>query len=258
MNALASSLEYLVPRWRRDTTLSDMMNFVGLDTTSDVEEEGEDDGIRSSNSSASLLSTASNRTNMSDTQVIITPKVRSGSATNQDRPTRRIKRIESYGDLIEVKSITAAVRFQNICVTLDRPTAFQSCASSIKNSFLCAAKRKNKNVDSNDVPLLIEDQEKMKNKSKKDKPKMILKNVSGNLRPYRVCGVMGPSGCGKTTLLSAIANRLHAPARMSKGHIMLNGKKCETKEGGLPLDVLGFVPQEDIMLRELTVRQVLW
>ena len=87
---------------------------------------------------------------------------------------------------------------------------------------------------------------------------MILKNVSGNLRPYRLCGVMGPSGCGKTTLLSAIANRLHAPARMSKGEILLNNKRVHTKEGGLPLDVLGFVPQEDIMLRELTVRQVLW
>ena len=69
---------------------------------------------------------------------------------------------------------------------------------------------------------------------------------------------MGPSGCGKTTLLSAIANRLHAPARMSGGDIFLNNERCNTKEGGLPLDVLGFVPQEDIMLRELTVRQVLW
>ena len=59
-NALTSSLEYLVPRWRRDTTLSDVMAFVGL------ERDVEDSGMRSSNSSASLISTGSARTNTSD------------------------------------------------------------------------------------------------------------------------------------------------------------------------------------------------
>ena len=116
----------------------------------------------------------------------------------------------------------------------------------------CANLKQSKN--DNETALL----ENQRDVPKKKKTKTILKNVSGNLRPYRLCGVMGPSGCGKTTLLSAIANRLHAPARMSGGDIFLNNERCNTKEGGLPLDVLGFVPQEDIMLRELTVRQVLW
>ena len=120
-NALTSSLEYLVPRWRRDTTLSEsVMAFIGL------ENEEEDSGMRSSNSSASLISTASTRTNTSDIHLTISPK---SKEEKQDGPplTSRIKRIESYGDLIEAKEITAAVRFQNVCVTLDRPTMFQSC-----------------------------------------------------------------------------------------------------------------------------------
>jgi hypothetical protein len=258
-SALTSSLEYLVPRWRRDTTLGDVMSFVGLGVDEDEgeDEEENNDGIRSSNSSASLISTASARTNTSDVHVTISsPSIGVGSSKkNEDEPPliSRIKRIESYGDLIEAKEVTAAVRFQNICVTLDRPTAFQACTTSVSKilSSCCGAMKKKKD---NETALLEHDEER----KNKHKPKMILKNVSGNLRPYRLCGVMGPSGCGKTTLLSAIANRLHAPARMSKGEILLNNKRVHTKEGGLPLDVLGFVPQEDIMLRELTVRQVLW
>ena len=153
-------------------------------------------------------------------------------------PFRRIKRIESYGDLIETKEITAAVRFQNVCVTLDRPTTLQSCTASVSKILSrCCSKIKKEKGD-NETALLQNHSDSI-TKKKKKKKKMILKNVSGNLRPYRLCGVMGPSGCGKTTLLSAIANRLHAPARMSGGDIYLNNERCNTKEGGLPLDVLG-------------------
>jgi ABC-type multidrug transport system ATPase subunit len=82
-----------------------------------------------------------------------------------------------------------------------------------------------------------------------------LRHVNGELRPGRLCAVMGPSGCGKTTFLSALSNKIHGGGRVL-GDTYVNGSKMDKATGiGNFNKVIGFVPQEDTMLRELSTKQ---
>ncbi|KAF9913217.1 hypothetical protein BX616_010139 [Lobosporangium transversale] len=78
----------------------------------------------------------------------------------------------------------------------------------------------------------------------------IIKNISGRLIAGRTCAVMGPSGAGKTTFLSILAGKV----AKTDGIIKVNGKEQTLS---LWKKLIGFVPQEDIMLSELTVREIL-
>ncbi len=81
--------------------------------------------------------------------------------------------------------------------------------------------------------------------------KKVLNNVTGGFRSGRVTAVMGPSGCGKTTLISALSNRLGLGTRVT-GTTFING----SPESSTALhDVMGFVPQDDIMYEDLTVKE---
>lgn len=81
---------------------------------------------------------------------------------------------------------------------------------------------------------------------------IVLEGVTGVLRNSQVTAVMGPSGSGKTTFLSALAGRVSYGALVGK--TFLNGR-----EVALPRfqRSIGFVPQEDVMYRDLTVRETL-
>ena len=61
---------------------------------------------------------------------------------------------------------------------------------------------------------------------------------------------MGPSGAGKTTLLNTLMGKVD-PSFKQTGELRINDKLCNIKDFRA---VIGFVPQEDIMMRELTVR----
>ncbi|KAG0252583.1 hypothetical protein BG011_006907 [Mortierella polycephala] len=78
----------------------------------------------------------------------------------------------------------------------------------------------------------------------------VLKNVSGILRSGRTCAIMGPSGSGKTTLISMLTSKI----AKDEGRILVNGQQEDLSHYR---KLIGFVPQEDIMLRELTVHDVL-
>jgi energy-coupling factor transporter ATP-binding protein EcfA2 len=80
----------------------------------------------------------------------------------------------------------------------------------------------------------------------------ILKNVSGVLFASSLTCIMGPSGCGKTTLLTAIAGRTQN-GKIS-GSIKVNDVEQTIERFRT---VVGFVPQDDTMIRTLTVRQIL-
>ena len=81
----------------------------------------------------------------------------------------------------------------------------------------------------------------------------VLKDVSGELRHGCVTALMGPSGCGKTTLMTLLAGRL----RPSRGKIThsLGGRPCNPRAFRR---LQGFVPQNDVMIEALTVKEQLW
>lgn len=78
--------------------------------------------------------------------------------------------------------------------------------------------------------------------------KTILDDISLSLRPGEFVGILGPSGAGKTTFLKA----LNGYSKPSCGHVLINGTSFyQTYE--MFRDVIGYVPQDDILHTELTV-----
>ena len=79
---------------------------------------------------------------------------------------------------------------------------------------------------------------------------VIMKDVSGFFKMGKVTAIMGPSGAGKSTLFSLLTGKIPK----SKGTILLNGKKQDLSKYK---KLVGFVPQDDVMHRELTVNNIL-
>jgi ABC-type multidrug transport system ATPase subunit len=82
--------------------------------------------------------------------------------------------------------------------------------------------------------------------------KKVMEGVCGEIKSGTVTAVMGPSGAGKTTFLATLAGRAHYGKKT--GRLLINGKEGELTDYS---DIVGFVPQEDIMVRSLSVRELL-
>jgi ABC-type multidrug transport system ATPase subunit/pSer/pThr/pTyr-binding forkhead associated (FHA) protein len=80
----------------------------------------------------------------------------------------------------------------------------------------------------------------------------ILSDISLTLPPGSFTAIIGPSGAGKSTLLSALSGA----RRTSRGEVLLNGADVHRGFEALKAS-LGYVPQDDIVHRELTVAQSL-
>ena len=78
----------------------------------------------------------------------------------------------------------------------------------------------------------------------------VLKSVSGEIQSSRMTAIMGPSGAGKTTFMNVLCGKVSR----TSGELRISGKEAEASQFK---KLIGFVPQDDIMLRELTVREVL-
>ncbi|KXZ44813.1 hypothetical protein GPECTOR_62g928 [Gonium pectorale] len=66
---------------------------------------------------------------------------------------------------------------------------------------------------------------------------------------------MGPSGCGKSTLIKLISGRM-VPAKHVKTSFDLRGERQETGLAEARLRRrIGYVPQEDVLHANLTVRE---
>ncbi|KAJ3038987.1 hypothetical protein HDV00_012746 [Rhizophlyctis rosea] len=78
----------------------------------------------------------------------------------------------------------------------------------------------------------------------------IMRGVSGELKSGRTCAIMGPSGAGKTTFVTLLTGKMSR----STGTVYVNNTKEELSKYK---KLIGYVPQEDVMLRELTVRDIL-
>lgn len=79
----------------------------------------------------------------------------------------------------------------------------------------------------------------------------ILSGVTGKFEHSRVSAIMGPSGAGKSTFLSVIMGKAAAMGTVT-GHVTVNGRDMHPRE---LKGIVGFVPQEDIVHEDLTVRE---
>lgn len=79
------------------------------------------------------------------------------------------------------------------------------------------------------------------------------RNININEGHGRLIGIMGASGAGKTTLLNVLAG-IENP---SKGEVKINGINLHTQREKME-GVIGYIPQDDLLIEELTVFQNLY
>ncbi|MCD7937953.1 MAG: ATP-binding cassette domain-containing protein, partial [Tannerellaceae bacterium] len=76
-------------------------------------------------------------------------------------------------------------------------------------------------------------------------------NFSFDLQSGQLVAIMGGSGVGKSTLLGIMNGNIQP----QEGAVTINGFSLETPEARR---LIGFVPQDDLLIEELTVYQNLW
>jgi ABC transport system ATP-binding/permease protein len=84
-------------------------------------------------------------------------------------------------------------------------------------------------------------------------PIRLLDDVSLAIEPCEFVGLLGPSGAGKSTLMDAMNGS--RPAQ--QGHVLLNSADLYEEFASLRSSI-GYVPQEDILHRQLTVKECLY
>ncbi|KAL0362710.1 UNVERIFIED_CONTAM: ABC transporter G family member 9 [Sesamum calycinum] len=89
------------------------------------------------------------------------------------------------------------------------------------------------------------------NRKTNSEEKLVLKGITGVVRPGEMLAMLGPSGSGKTTLLTALGGRL-ASGHLG-GTITYNGKPFSTTMKRNT----GFVTQDDVLYPHLTVTETL-
>ena len=85
----------------------------------------------------------------------------------------------------------------------------------------------------------------------KGKPRRILDNVDGWIKPGTLTALMGVSGAGKTTLLDCLANR-RVGVGIVTGEMLVDGKVCDQSFQRKT----GYAQQQDLHLETSTVREV--
>lgn len=80
-----------------------------------------------------------------------------------------------------------------------------------------------------------------------------LKKLSLSARSGELTGIMGGSGSGKSTLLKVLNGSL----KPASGDIFINGHNLHKDKEKLK-GIIGYVPQDDLLIDELTVYQNLW
>jgi ABC-type multidrug transport system ATPase subunit/pSer/pThr/pTyr-binding forkhead associated (FHA) protein len=85
------------------------------------------------------------------------------------------------------------------------------------------------------------------------KPKVLVDDISLVVKPRELIGLLGPSGAGKSTLMNA----LNGFVRPTGGQVLYNGVNLYDNLASLK-STIGYVPQEDIVHRQLSVRRCLY
>ena len=87
----------------------------------------------------------------------------------------------------------------------------------------------------------------------KSSGRSVLDGVTGKIKSAHITAVMGPSGAGKSTFVTTLAGKSYYGDTV--GQILINGEERPLSDFKR---VVGFVPQEDIMMRDLTVKENIW
>jgi len=87
----------------------------------------------------------------------------------------------------------------------------------------------------------------------KSSPITVVDRVSFTILPGEMVAVMGPSGAGKTSVLTTLAG--YTPP--TEGHVYMDGYSLY-HHYDVFRSAVGYVPQEDVMHRTLSVREVLY
>lgn len=80
-----------------------------------------------------------------------------------------------------------------------------------------------------------------------------LHTCSFDIPEKSLTAIMGPSGCGKSTLLKA----LNGDSPQTSGEVFISGLSLKENFNYLKTQI-GYVPQDDIVHKELTVEECLW
>lgn len=80
-----------------------------------------------------------------------------------------------------------------------------------------------------------------------------LRDISFVEEQGKLVGIMGASGAGKTTLL----NVLSGIEKPTDGEVLINGRNLLTQKDELK-GIIGFIPQDDLLIEELTVFENLY
>ncbi|MFC2138788.1 ATP-binding cassette domain-containing protein, partial [Bacteroidota bacterium] len=80
-----------------------------------------------------------------------------------------------------------------------------------------------------------------------------LRNINLSEGHGKLVGIMGASGAGKTTLLNVLCG-IEKP---TEGEVLINGINLHTERNKLE-GVIGYIPQDDLLIEELTVFQNLY
>ena len=90
-------------------------------------------------------------------------------------------------------------------------------------------------------------------KDKKGQSKIIINDISFPIEPGQFVGLVGGSGAGKSTLMRTLLGI----EPTTQGMVYLNGENLR-KNFNIYRNQIGYVPQRDIVHRELTVAEVLY
>ena len=90
-------------------------------------------------------------------------------------------------------------------------------------------------------------------KQKKEIKKTILNDLTGYFIHGRLTAIMGPSGAGKTSLMEVISNQ--SKSGEVRGKLYLNGNPVDIET---IKKISGFVFQDDVILRTMTVSEALY
>jgi len=84
------------------------------------------------------------------------------------------------------------------------------------------------------------------------KKKILLNNVSLEIRPGELVAIIGGSGAGKTTLMNALSKF----TEKQQGSVLIDGQDLDRDYASIK-DMIGYVPQQDIVYEQLPLEKML-